>query len=95
MGCCLVALASTLGPRVVLAFLWLFSDRLTIAFESGWIGILGFLFLPWTALAYAAAYAPLIGVSGIGYVVVGLGIVFDISSYTSGDRSRRRRYANT
>ncbi|NQU36969.1 MAG: hypothetical protein HQ526_05150, partial [Actinobacteria bacterium] len=49
---CFVALFALISPRLALALLFFFSDRLTIAFQSGWVGILGFLFLPWTALAW-------------------------------------------
>lgn len=76
----------------------LFDNRLSIAFESFLIGFLGFLFLPWTALTYAIAFAPgdafiPRGVSGFGWFIVGFAFVVDIMSYTSGDRARRRRNA--
>ena len=54
---CFVALFALISPRLAIFLLWIFSDRLTIAFTSGWVGILGFLFLPWTMLAWAVCYA--------------------------------------
>ena len=92
MGC-LVFLAAALSPRLTLFLLWLFSDRLTIAFTSFWIGFIGFLFLPWTALAWAVAYQPIFGVQGFGWFIVALGLFFDISSWGSGAREQRRRQA--
>ena len=53
MGCFLVLLA-LISPRLVLVVLWIFSDLLSRAFSSWIIPLLGFFFLPWTTLAYAA-----------------------------------------
>lgn len=80
-----------LGPRLAFLWVWLFTSRVTMAFEgSFWLPLLGMLFLPWTALAYLAAWAPAQGVSTLGWVVVGLGLVLDIMSYAS--RSAQQRY---
>ncbi len=51
--------------------------------------LLGLLFLPWTAMFYALAYAPVTGVSGFGIFFVLMGLVLDIASYGSGVASRR------
>jgi hypothetical protein len=96
MGCCLVAFASWLSPRLALFLMWVLKlgdDRLSVAFNSFLIGFLGFLFLPWTALAYAICFAPGVphGVNGFGWFVVGFAFIVDLMSYTSGDRARRRR----
>ena len=58
---CLVALAAFLSPRFAIFLIWLFTDRMSIAFDSFWWGLLGFIFLPWTTLAWAVAYAPIRG----------------------------------
>ena len=57
MGC-LLALFAAISPRFVIFLLWIFTDRLTIAFRSGWEGIIGFLLLPYTTLFYALVYTP-------------------------------------
>ncbi len=62
---------------------------MTLAFTSGWLGFFGFLFLPWTTLAWTICYAPLFGVSGFGYFVVLFGFVLDISSYASSKNLNR------
>ena len=36
---CLVAIAAMLSPRFAIFLVWLFGDRMTIAFNSGWIAI--------------------------------------------------------
>ena len=90
MGC-LLALLAAISPRFVIFLLWIFTDRLTIAFRSGWEGLLGFLLLPYTTLFYALVYAPGKGVDTFGWVIVALGVLLDLSSMTVGSRARRRR----
>jgi hypothetical protein len=89
MGC-LLALFAWISPRFVLALLYLFTSRLTIAFSSGWAGIIGFLLLPYTTLFYALVYRPVTGVRGFGWIVVGLGVLLDLSSLDVGRRAERR-----
>ncbi|MCU0312394.1 MAG: hypothetical protein MUE36_15790 [Acidimicrobiales bacterium] len=88
MGCCIGFSILAGAPRFGLAMLWLFTDRLTIAFSSFWIGLVGFLLLPFTTIFYALAYAPIRGVSGIGWAFVVLGLILDIGTYTGGRRSQ-------
>lgn len=90
MGC-LVAIIALVSPRLAVFLMWLFTDRLKIAFDSGFAGLLGFLFLPWTTLVYALAYAPLRGVGFLGWVFVAIALMADLASYGSGERSRRQR----
>jgi hypothetical protein len=97
VGCgCLFALISAFSARLALFFVWLFTDRLTIAFHSGWVGILGFIFFPYATLFYALAYMPGRGLDGLGWFVVALGFLLDLSSDLYSSRSRRgqvsRRY---
>lgn len=80
-------------PRVALFFMWLFTDRLSIAFDSFLMGLLGFLLLPYTTVFYALAYAPVGGVSGLGWFFVILGFIIDIGSYTSGGYANKQRMA--
>jgi len=82
-----------LSPRLAIFLIWLFGDRMDTAFNSFWIGFLGFLFLPWTTLAWAVAYAPIQGVTGFGWFIVILGFFVDIGSYTGGYRARQAQSA--
>jgi hypothetical protein len=93
MGCCLVLILAWLSPRFALAFLWVFTDRLSVAFRSGLVGAVGFLFLPYTSVMWALAYAPGPGggVNGIGWAFVGIGVLADLGSYAGGNRRRHRR----
>jgi hypothetical protein len=88
---CLFALISAFSARLALFLVWIFTDRLSIAFRSGWEGILGFIFLPYATLFYALVYQPHKGVDGFGWVIVALGIVLDLSSHLFGSRAGRRR----
>ncbi|MEI6360764.1 MAG: hypothetical protein WCP95_01395 [Actinomycetes bacterium] len=90
--CCFVLVLGFLGPRLAFLFVWLFnSARITVAFGgSFWWPLLGLLFLPWTALAWVAAYAAVGGVTGIGWVVVAFGFLLDIASYSG--RLAQSRY---
>lgn len=72
----------------------LFSNKLEIALSSFWIGFFGFLLLPFTTVFYALAYAPVRGITGIGWAFVILGVVLDISSYSSGRYGQQQRTAN-
>jgi hypothetical protein len=90
--CCFVLVLGFLGPRIAFLWVWIFnSARITLAFGgSFWWPLLGLLFLPWTALAWVAAYAPTGGVTGIGWVVVAFGFLLDIASYSG--RAAQGRY---
>jgi hypothetical protein len=90
MGC-LLAFFAWISPRFVLALLYLFTNRLAIAFSSGWEGLIGFLLLPYTTLFFALAYRPATGVHGFGWVIVALGLVLDLSSLDLGRRTQSRR----
>lgn len=92
MGCgCFVALLAVISPRVAIFFTWAFTDRMTVAFNSFWIGLLGFLFLPWTTLAWALCYAPRDGVTGFGWFLVILAFVVDISTHIGSAQARREK----
>jgi hypothetical protein len=90
MGC-LLALVAAFSPRLALFLLWVFTDRLTIAFRSGWEGLIGFLLLPYTTLFYALVYAPGKGVDAFGWVIVALGVLLDLGAVLLGGRRGRRR----
>lgn len=89
--CCFVLILGFLGPRIAFLAVWIFGDdRVQQAFSNNfWWPLLGVIFLPWTALAYVAAWAPTGGVTGIGWVVVILGFLLDIASYAGRSASRR------
>ena len=78
---CIVALAAFISPRLGIFFLWLFTDRMSIAFNSFWWGLLGFLFLPWTTIMYVLVFPG--GIEGLDWLWLGIGLVVDVMSYGS------------
>jgi hypothetical protein len=89
--CCFVMVLGLLGPRFAFLYTWIFTDRVNLAFSGGFLWpLLGLLFLPWTALVYVLAWAPIGGVSALGWFFVFLGFLADIATYSS--RAAQRRY---
>ena len=87
---CLIALFALIGPRIALVFTAIFSDMISRAIDSLLVAFLGFLFLPWTTLAYVVMYDVGAGreVRGIEWFLVGLAAVADLSSYLGGRWAR-------
>ena len=89
--CCLTLSMAFIGPRFAFVLLWIFdTSRINAAFSTVFWPIIGVLFFPWTILMYTLAWGPLNGVSGIGWVVVAIGVVLDICTYSS--RAAANRY---
>jgi hypothetical protein len=86
--CCVLALLAFLGPRLAL-FLLLFTNYLTRAFDGFLLPFLGFVFLPWTTIAWAIAQNELGGANGLGLLVIALGFLGDIGVLGGGARGRR------
>ena len=86
--CCVLVLLAFLGPRLVIFLLWLFTNYLSRAFDTFLWPLLGFLFLPWTTIAFAIAQNELGGLSGLGLIVVALGFLADIGVIGGGARRR-------
>ena len=78
MGCCLLSLFLTLGPRLALAFIWIFTDRISAAFESNIVPLLGLIFLPLTTFAYVIFWDPIEGLSGLAWVAVIVALIVDL-----------------
>jgi hypothetical protein len=91
MGCCLVFFVLAGAPRAALFFMWLFTNRLSVALESFWYGVVGFFFLPFTTVVYALAYAPERGVRGFGWILVAFAFVTDLSVTFGGGKAERQR----
>jgi hypothetical protein len=90
--CCVLLLVAFVGPRLTLFVLWLLTDYLSRAFDSFVLPFLGFLFLPWTTLAYAVAQNSLGGIHDLGLIVVVLGVLADVGALGGGARGRGTAY---
>lgn len=89
MPCCLLLLLAIIGPRFVLLALALFSNYLQAAYTGLLIPLLGFLFMPFTTLAYAWAINSTGQVAGIQLVVVVVAVLIDLG-VIGGSADRRR-----
>jgi len=90
---CLLALLALLFPRVVIALLALFSNYMSAAYDTLLWPLVGFLFFPFTTLAYAFAMNSNAGnVSGIYLVLVIIAVLVDLGSLSGGGHSYRRKY---
>lgn len=93
MGCgCLILLVAAVSPRLALFFTWVFTSRIPAAYDGNWIvAILGFFFLPWTTLAWAAVWMEGTGITGLGWFIVALAFFADMSTHLGALRSERDR----
>lgn len=90
-GCCLLALLLFFGPRVVLVFAWFLSDWYA-AFDSRLVAILGWVFLPWTSLAWMYTYFTNAGDVSGGYLLLFIASVLaDIGVFSGGATNLKRR----
>lgn len=93
MPCCLLLLVAILGPRIAIILIALFTSYFEKPFDGLLIPLLGFLFLPFTTLAYAWAINTRGEVAGVQAVVVVLAVLVDLGVFGRGEVERRRRAA--
>jgi len=94
---CLLGCLALSAPRLVVLILFLFSDYLGRAYETNFWPFLGFLFLPWTTLAYAVAMNANAGqLSGWFVALYVLALLMDLGivGFGRGGRWRRRPPGN-
>lgn len=90
---CLVLLLGAVFPRVALVLIELFSNWNDEAFDSFWIGLAGWLFLPYTTLAYSVMNAWGDPINGFGWVFVVFGFLLDLGSWFGSGTRGKRAYA--
>jgi hypothetical protein len=87
--CCFFTALLFVGPRLAALVWWIINPIYVNAAFDHWIwGLLAWIFLPWTLLAYLIVYPG--GLVGFDWIILGLGIFADIASYTGGYRERAR-----
>ena len=90
MCCSLIAMLFG-SPRLAILIILLFSagrDAFKSAFDTWVWPILGFVFLPWTTLAWLLFYGNN-GIAGIDWMWIALGLVGDIVTYSGGAYKRK------
>jgi len=88
--CCFFLSLVFFGPRLAILIGWFFPAfraNWELAFESWFIGFIGWLFVPWTTLMYV--FVARGGVEGFDWVWLALGVFADIASYAAGSERRR------
>jgi len=89
---CLVALLALIAPRIVIILLVIFSNYLGAAYNTILWPVLGFIFAPYTTLAYALAMNSNNGsVSGIYLVILVLAVLADLGSLGGAGATRQNR----
>jgi hypothetical protein len=88
MGCLLLLLI-LISPRLALFVLWIATNFVDRAFDTFIVPFLGLIFFPITTLTYVLAYAPVRGVSGLGWVLVVIAFLLDLSAFGGAARYRR------
>ena len=92
--CCAVAFLALLGPRAaILIWAVLEPARWSTAFDTFLWPFLGFLFLPWTTLAFVLVVP--FGIDGFDWVWLGLGLLADVVSWSGGGYTNRARFTSS
>lgn len=91
--CCFLSTLLFFGPRLAFLVYWLLPygrAKTYLAFHTFIWPLLGWIFLPWTTLAYVIFF-PIVG---FDWIFIGLALLADIAAYSGGYRNRRaaRRY---
>jgi hypothetical protein len=88
---CLVFLLALFAPRLAFALMWIFGDRVDLAFDSFLWPLLLLIFLPWTAIMYALLWSPVVGVDGAEWILIALAVFIDLASWSA--KAAKNRYA--
>ena len=91
MPCCAILILLFLGPRIAIILFALFSTFFERPFDGLLIPILGFLFMPWTLLAYAWAINAAGQVTVFYMVIIVLAALLDLGVIGGGATRRPQR----
>jgi hypothetical protein len=90
-GCCLIAAVMLLGPRLFLVAVWLLTNWYA-AFDSRLVALLGWLFLPYTSMAWMCIFFNNHGQIQGGYLVLLIfAVLLDIGVFGGSHRAARWR----
>lgn len=88
---CLVVLLGLVVPRLTLFLLWLFDYRGLAGVHPWWLGLLGFLAVPYTTLAYTLLHGASGEVGGVGHMLIlAIALLMDTSAWR-GTRKKREK----
>ena len=90
--CCILGSTFLFGPRIALLLWWLFdTDFFRSVFSTVFWPIIGVIFAPWTTLFYLFAWIGTPGVAGWDYVLIIIGILLDLATYSGNAWKNRKR----
>jgi hypothetical protein len=87
---CLVAFVAAFAPRLVLILAWIFSPRWYLVFDNWVLPLLGIIFLPFTTIMYLLSWSPGIGIVGLDWMWIFLGVLLDIWKWSAIAQNRRQ-----
>lgn len=87
---CFLALIAYFFPRVVILLVWIFSGYFGRAYQTVIWPVLGFLFMPFTMLAYALAINAHGSLEGIYLFFFVIAVLMDLGTHGSGPLAKRR-----
>ena len=88
---CLIVLLGLFSPRVGIVLLWLFTDRMTRAYDTGLVPFLGFFILPWTTFLYGLVHGGGGSVGPFEVFIILIGFVIDVTTLVGASGQRRNR----
>jgi hypothetical protein len=91
---CLIAAAGFIFPRFVMVVLLIFTSYFSQAYQTWYWPLLGWIFMPFTTLAYLIAQVFGGGVTGFYIVLLVIAVVLDLGLHKdSSDRIRKSEKA--
>jgi hypothetical protein len=86
--CCVFTAMVLVGPRLAILVWYLINRaRFYLAFDNWLMPLLLSIFLPWTMIMYMIVFP--LGIVGLDWLWLGLGLVADIAWYAGGGFRRR------
>jgi hypothetical protein len=93
LGCLFAVFAATF-PRLALIVIWAFTEWVNRVFGDQWlVPLLGLIFVPFTTLMYILVSLPVGGINFGGWLLVGIGLLLDISHWGQLIANRRNGVA--
>lgn len=90
--CCAITILMLFGPRLAILIWWIINPALFSSAFNTWIWPLVFaIFAPFTMIFFLISWRLHPGISGFDWVLIAIGIILDISSYTGTGAGRHRR----
>ena len=92
--CLAYAILVLLGPRALIFFWWIAEPaRWAVSFQTAFVPVIGFLFIPWTTIMYVLVFPD--GISFLDWIWLGLALAVDVASYGSGAFGNRDKSSST